>query len=164
MNRTLGEFARSCGGTLRGADRAYTGVSTDTRTLKAGELFVALRGPRFNANDFVAAAESAGAAGAVVDTPVERPLAQVVVPDTQAALTTSSAAWRAQFAMPIVGVAGSNGKTTVKEMTAAILERAGDHAGDTRQSQQSHRRAAHAAPARRNAPLCGGRDRRQSRR
>ena len=126
MNRTLLEFAQSCGGTLRGADRAYTGVSTDTRTLKAGELFVALRGPRFNANDFVAAAEAAGAAGAVVDSPVERPLAQVVVPDTQAALTTSAAAWRAQFSMPIVGVAGSNGKTTVKEMTAAILERSGN--------------------------------------
>ena len=45
MNRTLLEFARSCGGTLRGADRAYTGVSTDTRTLKAGELFVARRAP-----------------------------------------------------------------------------------------------------------------------
>jgi UDP-N-acetylmuramoyl-tripeptide--D-alanyl-D-alanine ligase len=126
MNRTLLEFAQSCGGTLRGADRAYTGVSTDTRTLKAGELFVALRGPRFNANDFVAAAEAAGAAGAVVDSPVERPLTQVVVPDTQAALTTSAAAWRAQFAIPIVGVAGSNGKTTVKEMTAAILERSGN--------------------------------------
>jgi len=125
MKRTLGEFAQSCGGTLRGTDRTYTGVSTDTRTLKAGELFVALRGPRFNANDFVAAAESAGAAGAVVDTPVERQLAQVVVPDTQVALTPSSAAWRSQFAMPVVGVAGSNGKTTVKEMTAAILERAG---------------------------------------
>ena len=113
MSRTLLEFARSCGGTLRGTDRAYTGVSTDTRTLKAGELFVALRGPRFNANDFVAAAEAAGAAGAVVDSPVERSLAQVVVPDTQVALTTSAAAWRAQFAMPIIGVAGSNGKTTV---------------------------------------------------
>ena len=125
MKRTLGEFARSCGGTLRGADRDYTGVSTDTRTLKAGELFVALRGPRFNANDFVAAAESAGAAGAVVDSPVDRPLAQVVVSDTQAALSTSAAAWRAQFSVPVVGVAGSNGKTTVKEMTAAILERVG---------------------------------------
>ena len=56
MSRTLADFANSCGGTLKGADRAYTGVSTDTRTLKAGELFVALRGPRFNANDFVAAA------------------------------------------------------------------------------------------------------------
>jgi UDP-N-acetylmuramoyl-tripeptide--D-alanyl-D-alanine ligase len=125
MNRSLSAFAHSCGGELRGADRAFTGVSTDTRMLKAGELFVALRGPRFNANDFVAAAEGAGAAGAVVDSHVDRPLAQIVVGDTQRALTTAASAWRAQFSMPLVGVAGSNGKTTVKEMTAAILERAG---------------------------------------
>ena len=125
MSRTLADFAKSCGGTLKGADRAYTGVSTDTRTLKAGELFVALRGPRFNANDFVAAAATAGAAGAVVDTPVDSSLAQIVVTDTQVALSNSAAAWRTRFSMPIVGVAGSNGKTTVKEMVAAILERAG---------------------------------------
>ncbi len=125
MKRTLAEYARSCGGELLGADRAYTGVSTDTRTLKAGELFVALRGPRFNANDFVAAAETAGAAGAVVDTRVDRPLSQILVRDTQQALTRAAAAWRAQFSIPIVGVADSNGKTTVKEMTASILERRG---------------------------------------
>jgi UDP-N-acetylmuramoyl-tripeptide--D-alanyl-D-alanine ligase len=125
MKRTLAEFARACGGEVLGTDRAYTGVSTDTRTLRPGELFVALRGPRFNANDFVAAAEAAGAAGAVVDTRVERPIAQIVARDTQAALTQSAAAWRAQFSMPVVGVAGSNGKTTVKEMIAAILERRG---------------------------------------
>jgi UDP-N-acetylmuramoyl-tripeptide--D-alanyl-D-alanine ligase len=125
MSRTLGGFAKSCGGTLKGADRAYSGVSTDTRTLKAGELFVALRGPRFNANDFVAGAANAGAAGAVVDTPVASPLPQIVVADTQAALSNSAAAWRERFSMPIVGVAGSNGKTTVKEMIAAILERVG---------------------------------------
>jgi len=125
MKRTLAEFARSCGGELVGADRAYTGVSTDTRTLKPGELFVALRGPRFNANDFLAAAETAGAAGAVVDTRVDGALAQIVVRDTQAALSRAAAAWRAQFSIPVVGVAGSNGKTTVKEMIAAILERRG---------------------------------------
>src|SRR5687768_18491820 len=101
MKRTLSAFARSCGGELIGADRAYTGVSTDTRTLKAGELFVALRGPRFNANDFVAAAESAGAAGAVVDTRGDRPLPQIVGRDTQPALTESAAQGRAQFSIPI---------------------------------------------------------------
>ncbi len=125
MSRTLASFAAACQGRLTGADRSFTGVSTDTRTLRAGELFVALRGPRFNANDFVARAEAVGAAGAVVDTPVALPLAQIVVADTQAALTTSAAAWRQRFTIPIVGVAGSNGKTTVKEMTAAILERSG---------------------------------------
>jgi UDP-N-acetylmuramoyl-tripeptide--D-alanyl-D-alanine ligase len=125
MNRGLDVFARSCGGELVGADRPYTGVSTDTRTIKPGELFVALRGPRFNANEFIAAAEKAGAAGAVVDTRVDRPIAQIVVKDTHAALTTAAAAWRRQFRIPVVGVAGSNGKTTVKEMIAAILERTG---------------------------------------
>src|SRR5262245_12434980 len=125
MNRTLSGFARACGGELLGADRAWTGVSTDTRTLKPGELFIALRGPRFNANDFVTAAETAGAAGAVVDTRIDRPIAQILVPDTQAALSQAGAAWRAQYSIPVVGVAGSNGKTTVKEMVAAILERRG---------------------------------------
>ena len=60
MKRALSEYARACGGELVGADRAYSGVSTDTRTLKACDLFVALRGPRFNSNDFVTAAETAG--------------------------------------------------------------------------------------------------------
>jgi UDP-N-acetylmuramoyl-tripeptide--D-alanyl-D-alanine ligase len=126
MKRTLAEFAASCGGELAGADRAYSGVSTDTRTLKPGELFVALRGPRFNANEFVAGAVTAGAAGAVVDTRIaDAGIAQIVVRDTQAALSQSAAAWRAQFGFPLVGVAGSNGKTTVKEMITAILERRG---------------------------------------
>jgi UDP-N-acetylmuramoyl-tripeptide--D-alanyl-D-alanine ligase len=125
MKRTLSWFARAGGGELTGADREYSGVSSDTRTLKAGELFVALRGPRFNANEFVGAAEAAGASGAVVDTRVDRSIPQIVVKDTLEALQKSSAAWRAQFVIPVIGVAGSNGKTTCKEMTAAILSRAG---------------------------------------
>jgi UDP-N-acetylmuramoyl-tripeptide--D-alanyl-D-alanine ligase len=125
MKRTLGEFALACGGRLEGADRSYTGVSTDTRTLQSGELFVALSGPRFNGSEFVRAAQAAGAAGAVVPAPQPAPLAQIVVPDTQAALARAASAWRAQFDIPVIGVAGSNGKTTVKEMTAAILTRAG---------------------------------------
>jgi UDP-N-acetylmuramoyl-tripeptide--D-alanyl-D-alanine ligase len=137
MNRTLADFARACGGELGGADRAYTGVSSDTRTLKPGELFVALRGPRFNANEFVAAAEEAGAAGAVVDTRTDRSIAQILVGDTLEALTTTASTWRAGFQLPVVGVAGSNGKTTVKEMTAAILMRAGNTLA-TRGSLNNH--------------------------
>jgi UDP-N-acetylmuramoyl-tripeptide--D-alanyl-D-alanine ligase len=121
MKRTLAQFAAIAGGRLVGADGAYTGVSSDTRTLKPGELFIALRGPRFNANDFVAAAATAGAAGAVVDVAMDSHLPLIVVSDTQSALSASSAAWRAQFDIPVVGVAGSNGKTTVKELCAAIL-------------------------------------------
>jgi UDP-N-acetylmuramoyl-tripeptide--D-alanyl-D-alanine ligase len=126
LGATLGQFARACGGRLVGADRPFTGVSSDTRTLAAGELFVALRGPNFNGNEFVGAAEKVGAAGAVVDSEQSAGISQIVVGDTQAALEKAAHEWRQQFSLPIVGVAGSNGKTTVKEMTAGILAQAGD--------------------------------------
>ena len=125
MRRTLAEFARACGGRLSGADSAYTDVVSDSRTLESGQLFVALRGPNFNGNAFVAAAANAGAAGAVVDAVQPVSLPQIVVDDTQAALTAAARAWRAAFDGPLVAVAGSNGKTTAKEMTAAILSQAG---------------------------------------
>ena len=126
MKRSLADFARACGGVLKGADAAYQGVCSDTRTLQSGDLFIALRGPNHDGNTFVAAARAAGAAGALVDTPRSLELPQIVVPDTQSALERAASAWRAQFTIPVVGVAGSNGKTTAKEMTAAILGEAGD--------------------------------------
>lgn len=125
LERTLRNFAQVCGGRLEGADRAFAAVSSDSRTLSAGDLFVALRGPRFNGNEFTGTALAAGAAGAVVDTPQPLALAQIVVADTQAALSRAGKSWREAVAIPIVGVAGSNGKTTAKEMTAAILSQAG---------------------------------------
>jgi UDP-N-acetylmuramoyl-tripeptide--D-alanyl-D-alanine ligase len=125
LERRLRNFARACGGRLEGADRAFAAVSSDSRTLAAGDLFVALRGPRFNGNEFVGAALSAGAAAALVDAPQPLALAQIVVADTQAALTRAGHAWRTALAIPVVGVAGSNGKTTAKEMTATILSQAG---------------------------------------
>jgi UDP-N-acetylmuramoyl-tripeptide--D-alanyl-D-alanine ligase len=125
MKRTLAQFAQLCGGRLRGADAAYTDVVSDTRTLKRGQLFVALRGENFNGSDFLTAALAAGAAGAVVDALQPVALPQIVVADTQAALTRAARAWREGFSGPLVGVAGSNGKTTAKEMTAAILNQAG---------------------------------------
>jgi len=125
IERTLRNFARACGGRLEGGDRTFTGVSSDSRSLSAGDLFVALRGPRFNGNEFVGAALAAGAAGAVVDALQPHALAQIVVADTQAGLSAAGHAWRQALDIPIVGVAGSNGKTTAKEMTAAILSQAG---------------------------------------
>jgi UDP-N-acetylmuramoyl-tripeptide--D-alanyl-D-alanine ligase len=125
MMRTLASFAEACGGRLQGEDRDYSGVCTDTRTLTRGELFVALRGPRFNGNEFVAAAHAAGAAGAVVDAPQATPLAQVIVAESQAALARAAQHWRGGFDIPVIAVAGSNGKTSTKEMAAAILARAG---------------------------------------
>jgi UDP-N-acetylmuramoyl-tripeptide--D-alanyl-D-alanine ligase len=125
MIRTLASFAEACGGRLQGEDRGYSQVCTDTRTLARGELFVALRGPRFNGNDFVAQAHAAGAAGAVVDAPQVTPLAQVIVAESQAALARAAQQWRGRFDIPVIAVAGSNGKTSTKEMTAAILARSG---------------------------------------
>jgi len=125
MKRSLREFALACGGRLHGADRSYSGVSTDTRTLSKGELFVALHGPNFNGTEFVGAAVAAGAAGAVVDSERREAISQIVVGDTQKALEAASRRWRGTFSIPVVGVAGSNGKTTVKEMIAAILSQAG---------------------------------------
>jgi UDP-N-acetylmuramoyl-tripeptide--D-alanyl-D-alanine ligase len=126
MKRTLAEFARLCGGRLTGADSPFSDVVSDSRTLAAGQLFVALSGPKFDGNDFVAAAHAAGAAGAVVGAAQPVALPQIVVRDTQAALEQAARAWRAHFDGPLIGVAGSNGKTTAKEMTAAILAQAGE--------------------------------------
>jgi UDP-N-acetylmuramoyl-tripeptide--D-alanyl-D-alanine ligase len=125
MKRTLGEFARACGGRLSGAEGAFTDVVSDSRTLAPGQLFVALRGPHFNGHDFIAAAAEAGAAGALVETAQSVALPQIVVADTEAALARAARAWRGDFRGPLIGVAGSNGKTTAKEMTAAILGEAG---------------------------------------
>lgn len=125
MTRTLAGFARLAGGRLVGADRAFAGVSSDSRSIAPGDLFVALRGPRFNGNEFVDAARAAGAAAALVDTPSPSPLPQILVADTLTALTRAAQLWRREYRGRVVAVAGSNGKTTVKEMIAAILGQAG---------------------------------------
>ncbi len=125
MKRTLAEFARLCGGTLRGTDGPFASVSTDSRTLGPLDLFVALRGPRCDGHEFVAAARAAGAAGAVVERDDGGEGPRIVVADTLAALTRAAALWRDGFSGQMVAVAGSNGKTTVKEMIAAILTRSG---------------------------------------
>src|ERR1700675_2491085 len=125
MKRTLHDAALSVGGRLAGDDRPYGAVATDSRTLGAGALFVALRGPNFDGRDFVAAAAARGAIGAIVESGVSHALPQVVVPDALRALQTLGQAWRTDFTLPIVAIAGSNGKTTTKEMTAAVLSRMG---------------------------------------
>jgi UDP-N-acetylmuramoyl-tripeptide--D-alanyl-D-alanine ligase len=125
MKRTLSDAARILGGELIGEDRPYGCVSTDSRTLNPGALFVALRGPNFDGSAFVASAAARGAIGALVERATPGALPQVVVPDTLPALQALATAWRADFTLPVVAVAGSNGKTTAKEMTAAILSRMG---------------------------------------
>ncbi len=124
MTRTLAVFARDGGGALVGEDRAYASVSTDSRSIGAGDLFVALRGPNFDGADFIPQCRAAGAAGAVAREAVAG-FPTVVVADPLAALQRAARAWRSRFPIPLVGVAGSNGKTTCKEMIASILAQAG---------------------------------------
>jgi UDP-N-acetylmuramoyl-tripeptide--D-alanyl-D-alanine ligase len=125
MQRTLSDAARAVGGRLVGDDHRYGEVASDSRTLEPGALFVALRGPNFDGREFVAAAALRGAVGAMVEAAAPNALPQIVVPNALRALQQLGQAWRAEFALSLVAVAGSNGKTTVKEMTAAILSRMG---------------------------------------
>jgi UDP-N-acetylmuramoyl-tripeptide--D-alanyl-D-alanine ligase len=107
-----------------GVDVRYTGLGTDSRSLDADNLFVALRGPRFNGEDYLDQAEARGAAAALVGRGCHHPrLPLLAVEDTRSALGCLAAHWRGRFSLPLVGITGSNGKTTVKEMTAAILGR-----------------------------------------
>jgi len=125
MIRDLAELARVSGGVLHGADVAFGTVTTDSRTLEPGALFVALRGERYDGHQFVPDALQRGAAGALVEGHVAVELPQVVVRDALQGLTAFAAAWRHDFDGAVVAVTGSNGKTTVKEMTGSILACAG---------------------------------------
>ena len=108
----------------RTAPASVTGVSTDTRSLQAGSLFVALRGERFDAHDYLAQAAAAGAGAAVVAATRASdpsPLPRLAVADTLHALGAIARHHRRRFSLPVVAVTGSNGKTTTREMIAAIL-------------------------------------------
>ena len=125
MTMQLSEAARVLAGSLTGSDNKFTGVSTDTRQLQPGALFFALQGPNFDGHGFIEAAREQGAVAAAVAHPCESALPQIEVADTRLALGSLSAHWRQQFTLPVVGITGSNGKTTLKEMTTAILSRRG---------------------------------------
>jgi UDP-N-acetylmuramoyl-tripeptide--D-alanyl-D-alanine ligase len=122
---TVGALAGPLGGQLAGGDATFTALSTDTRTLAPGELFVALSGPRHDGNAFVGQAAVHGAIAALVSRPVDVAMPCLVVPDTRLALGRLGALWRQAARARVVAVTGSNGKTTVKEMIAAILRRRG---------------------------------------
>ncbi|HEX6267905.1 MAG TPA: UDP-N-acetylmuramoyl-tripeptide--D-alanyl-D-alanine ligase [Burkholderiales bacterium] len=114
---------------MSGAEVRFGGVSTDTRSLRAADLFVALRGERFDGHGFLKEAAAARAAAAVVDRKYagEFPLPVAIVEDTRLALGELARHWRSRFSPALVAVTGSNGKTTVKEMLASILRA---HAGE----------------------------------
>ncbi|MES2529866.1 MAG: UDP-N-acetylmuramoyl-tripeptide--D-alanyl-D-alanine ligase, partial [Pseudomonadota bacterium] len=124
MMMTLGQAAAWLPGARLIGDPAtpIARLHTDTRTLAPGDLFVALKGERFDANDFLAEARAQGAVAALAHGGLEAAqLAGLEVPDTLAAFGAIAAGWRAQFTLPLIAVTGSNGKTTVTQMIASIL-------------------------------------------
>ncbi|TWI63525.1 UDP-N-acetylmuramoyl-tripeptide--D-alanyl-D-alanine ligase [Pseudoduganella lurida] len=123
MRATLDQLLHALtGSTLVGEAVAFDGVSTDSRTVAPGALFVALRGEVFDAHSFLPqVAQHHVAAVVVEEVPEGFALPAIVVPDTLVALGQIAHWWRNQFDLPVIGVTGSNGKTTVKEMIAAIL-------------------------------------------
>jgi len=138
---TVADAAQAMRGVVHGeagADRvAFSHAGSDSRNVAAGELFFALSGERFDGHAYVCAAHEAGAVAAVVQRPVDGAgMPQVVVADTRRALGDLAAAWRGRFAIPVVGVTGSNGKTTTKEMIAAIF--AARHGADGRLATQGN--------------------------
>ena len=127
MKMMLSDCADAVQGKLIGDDVAVTSVSIDTRAIKPGQLYIAVKGYNFDGNAFVAQAEQAGAIAAIVHKGVNPSLPHIVVDDTRLALSELAGFWRRSFAahgneaLSVVGVTGSNGKTTVKEMVASIL-------------------------------------------
>jgi UDP-N-acetylmuramoyl-tripeptide--D-alanyl-D-alanine ligase len=117
----LSEAAAAIGARLTGADGTVLRVVTDSREVRRGDLFVALKGPRFDAHHFLDQAAAAGAVAALVSVEHQAKLPLLVVDDTRAGLGRLAAWWRGRFHIPLIAVTGSNGKTTVKEMLASIL-------------------------------------------
>jgi UDP-N-acetylmuramoyl-tripeptide--D-alanyl-D-alanine ligase len=118
---TLSRTAELLHGHHLGGDAEFSSVSTDSRTLSRGDLFVALQGPNFDGHEYLAQAEKQGAIGAMVSREVLTDLPRVQVKDTRVGLGELAAQWRQLSGADVVAVTGSNGKTTVKEMIAAIL-------------------------------------------
>jgi len=125
----MSQIAEALDAALIGQDVMMTGVSKDTRDIHAGDLYVALKGERFDGHKFVSQANAAGAVGALVSelqADADLSLPQVQVADTRIALGQLAAYWRNRFCGKLIGITGSNGKTSVKEMCSKILI---DHAG-----------------------------------
>lgn len=132
LTMTLVECARHLGAQLHAphdiANTSFAGVSTDSRTIAAGELFVAIKGGNFDGHQYTRQAEARGASAVVVSQKQDLPVAQIVVGDTLWAFAQLAQHWRSRFSTRIVALTGSNGKTTVKEMLREILSA---HTGQT---------------------------------
>ena len=140
MMMRLSDLAKMLGAPLHGADAAFDAVCTDTRVIRRGNLFIALKGERFDANAFVAQAAVAGAVAALVERASDAPIPQIVVGNTLDALAAFGRQWRDCFDIPLIALTGSNGKTTVKEMLASILrtQAGGENVLSTRGNLNNH--------------------------
>ncbi|MGH8518399.1 MAG: Mur ligase family protein, partial [Panacagrimonas sp.] len=118
----LSWFAQAMGAPLSGSDGSVGRVVTDSRHIRAGDLFVALRGDRFDGHDFAIGAARDGAIGVVCERALaDVPVVQLIVPDALIALQAAAQAWRRRYADPVVAVTGSNGKTTTKQLLASVF-------------------------------------------
>ena len=117
----LSQAANVLNAKLLGSDVLFTAVSKDTRSIEKGDLYIAIKGDRFDGHRFVEKAGDAGAVGALVSQQLSVELPQICVADTRLALGELAANWRQKFEGKLIGITGSNGKTTVKEMCNNIL-------------------------------------------
>ncbi len=121
ISMSLNETANVLGTSYDGPTLQFEGCSTDSRTLKEGQLFIAISGERFDGHDFMDVARQRGAVAAIVEREADQGLAQIKVENTRKAMGELARYWRSKFTIPLVAITGSNGKTTVKEMLSSIL-------------------------------------------
>jgi UDP-N-acetylmuramoyl-tripeptide--D-alanyl-D-alanine ligase len=121
MKMMLSDIAKVTNGTHVGVDVEIASASIDTRAIQVGELYIAIKGHQFDGNEFIDKAEQSGAIAAILNKGFTSKLPHILVDDTRLALALLAGAWRDKATAKVVGVTGSNGKTTVKEMTAAVL-------------------------------------------
>ena len=139
---TLNEILKATGGkVIRSGSSSFNGISIDSRKIGEGELFVALKGDRFDGHDFLRAALEKGGGALVSKQPVETVEGKtyIYVPDTLKALQDIARSRRLKKDIPVVAVTGSNGKTTTKELTAAISRQKIQGAEKYRESEQPYR-------------------------
>jgi len=125
ISLSISESARLINGTISGKDVSFSSVSTDSRNLQRGQLFVALSGPNFDGHNYLPQVQHDGAAAAMVQRVIDTDLPCLLVQDTLKGLGALASVWRDRGKAMVAAITGSNGKTTVKEMLASIMERKG---------------------------------------
>ena len=121
MRMRFSEINEIVGGVRRGEDVSVSSVSINTRTMRPGDCFVAIKGDNFDGNDYVEQAERSEAVAAILHRKVETTLPYIIVADTRKALAEFACAWRQKAGVKVIGVTGSNGKTTSRELIARML-------------------------------------------